>query len=428
MRKLLLTLTAAFGLIAAAPASAKTDSIDAIAQDYVSLALDAKKVDPDLISINSPALEQAVESKLPKPVPAAMVTRSGELIARLDALPKPQERLETMRLRSLRARLASLQAHLQVMSGAKLPIGEQVERFYGFKPDFRPLSAYDPALERLDKAIPGPGTLPERIAALKTAALVPPDKIEPVFNAALAECRRRTALRMKLPQPESVEVDFLHDLPAPAEDVYQGDGKSRARINLDSPVDVDRLLAAACHETYPGHHSHFVNIDDALVRSRGWHEFDVEIEDGPQFPVAESVAEYGVGLTFPVEERIAFERDVLYPLAGLKMQNVDAWRAYISARPDVLGATATVARDYLSGAIDQATAHKLFIRYRLQTPTAAGQMLKMLDAFGSMVIASDFGWYVMDQSMQGKSVDEQWRLFRQIEREPMLLEDVAALR
>jgi hypothetical protein len=34
----------------------------------------------------------------------------------------------------------------------------------------------------------------------------------------------------------------------------------------------------------------------------------------------------------------------------------------------------------------------------------------------------------MDRSMQGKSVDEQWRLFRQIEREPMLLDDVAALR
>lgn len=426
MRKLLLTLFAAFGLIAAAPPA--SDNIDAIAKDYVDVALDAKKLDPDLISINSPALNSIVESKAEKPDPAALAKRSGDLIARLDALPKLQERLDAMRFRSLRARLVSLQAHLQVMGGAKLTIAEQVEKFYGFKPDFRPLSSYDQGLDRLDKAIPGPGTLAERIAALKTAALVPPEKIEPVFNAALADCRRRTAQHMKLRQPESVEVQFLHDLPAPAEDVYQGDGKSRARINLDSPVDVDRLLAAACHETYPGHHSHFVNIDDALVRGRGWHEFDVEIEDGPQFPVAESVAEYGVGLTFPVEERIAFQRDVLYPLAGLKMQNVDAWRAYISARPEVLGATATVAREYLSGAIDQDTAHKLFVRYRLQTPTAAGQMLKMLDAFGSLVIASDFGWYTMDRAMQGKSVDEQWRLFRQIEREPMLLEDVAALR
>lgn len=426
MRKLLLTLVAAFGLTGAAPPS--SDSIDAIVTNYVEIALETKKLDPDLISINAPALNSIVETKAAKSDPAALATRSGDLIARLDALPKPQERLDAMRYRSLRARLVSLQAHLQVMGGAKLPIGEQVERFYGFKPDFRPLSSYDPGLDRLDNAIPGPGNLAERIAVLKTAALVPTDKIEPVFKAAFAECRRRASQHMQLRRPESVEIQFLHDLPAPAEDVYQGNGKSRARINLDSPVDVDRLLAAACHETYPGHHSHFVNLDDALVRGRDWHEFDVEIEDGPQFPVAESVAEYGVGLTFPVEERIAFQRDVLYPLAGLKMQNVEAWRAYISARPDVLGATATVARDYLSGAIDQATAHKLFVRYRLQTPTAAGQMLKMLDAFGSLVIASDFGWYVMDRSMQGKTVDEQWRLFRQIEREPMLLEDVAALR
>jgi len=428
MRKLLLTL-AAFVLAAAAPPALPADGIDAIARDYVDLALDAKTLDPDLISINSPALEATYKAKSGKADPAALAKRSGELIARFDALSKPQEdRLDAMRFRSLRARLVSLQAHAEVLGGAKLTMADRVERFYGFRPDFRPLNEYDPGLDRLDKAIPGSRTLAERIAALKTAALVPPDKIESVFRAAFAECRRRTLKHMPLPQPESVEVLFLHDLPAPAEDVYQGNGKSRARINLDSPVDVDRLLAAACHETYPGHHSHFVNLDDALSRGRGWREFDVEIEDGPQFAVAESVAEYGVGLTFPVEERIAFQRDVLYPLAGLRMQNVDAWRAYISARPDVLGATATVARDHLSGAIDQQTAHRLFVRYRLQTPTAATQMLKMLDVFGSLVIASDFGWYTMDRAMQGKSVDEQWRLFRQIEREPMLLDDVAALR
>jgi hypothetical protein len=427
MRQLLLTL-AAFVLVAAAPPASPAAGIDAIARDYVGLALDAKTLDPDLVSTNSPALEAAYKAKSGKADPTALAKRSGALIARFDALPKPQGRLDAMRFRSLRARLVSLQAHAEVLGGAKLTMADRVERYYGFRPDFRPLNEYDPALDRLDKAIPGPGTLAERIAALKTAALVPTDNIEPVFMAAFAECRRRTLQHMELPQPESVEVLFLHDLPAPAEDVYQGNGKSRARINLDSPVDVDRLLAAACHETYPGHHSHFVNLDDALSRGRGWREFDVEIEDGPQFAVAESVAEYGVGLTFPVEERIAFQRDVLYPLAGLKMQNVDAWRAYISARPDVLGATATVARDYLSGAIDQQTARRLFVRYRLQTPTAAGQMLKMLDMFGSLVIASDFGWYTMDRAMRGKSVDEQWRLFRQIEREPMLLDDVAALR
>lgn len=427
MRKLLLTL-AAFVLVAAAPPASHAGGVDAIARDYVDLALDAKTLDPDLISINSPALEATYKAKSGKADPAALAKRSSELIARFDALSKPQDRLDAMRFRSLRARLVSLQAHAEVLGGAKLTMADRVERFYGFRPDFRPLNEYDPGLDRLDKAIPGPGTLAERIAALKTAALVPADRIEPVFKAAFAECRRRTLKHMALPQPESVEVLFLHDLPAPAEDVYQGNGRSRARINLDSPVDVDRLLAAACHETYPGHHSHFVNLDDALSHGRGWREFDVEIEDGPQFAVAESVAEYGVGLTFPVEERIAFQRDVLYPLAGLKMQNVDAWRAYISARPDVLGATATVARDYLSGAIDQQTALRLFVRYRLQTPTAAGQMLKMVDMFGSLVIASDFGWYTMDRAMQGKSVDEQWRLFRQIEREPMLLDDVAALR
>jgi hypothetical protein len=55
-------------------------------------------------------------------------------------------------------------------------------------------------------------------------------------------------------------------------------------------------------------------------------------------------------------------------------------------------------------------------------------MIKMLDAFGPFVIASDAGWYTVDRAMQGKSVDERWRLLQRMESEPMLLEDVAALR
>jgi len=119
---------------------------------------------------------------------------------------------------------------------------------------------------------------------------------------------------------------------------------------------------------------------------------------------------------------------VLYPLAGLSMQNEPAWRALIQARSSVLGATSTIVRDYLEHRIDVETAKKLFIRYRLQNRRSAEQMIKMLDAFGPFVIASDAGWYTVDRVMQGKSVDERWRLLQRMESEPMLLEDVAALR
>jgi hypothetical protein len=143
--------------------------------------------------------------------------------------------------------------------------------------------------------------------------------------------------------------------------------------------------------------------------------------------VSDAISEYGTGLNFPLDDRMKFEREVLYPLAGLTMQDEPAWRAYVSARSSVLGATSTVIRDYLDGKIDAETAKSLAMRYRLMNPRSAAQLLKLADAFGIDVIASDQGWLAIDRAFAGKSIAEQWRLLQRIEQEPMLLDDVRAL-
>jgi hypothetical protein len=132
-------------------------------------------------------------------------------------------------------------------------------------------------------------------------------------------------------------------------------------------------------------------------------------------------------MVFPLDDRLKFEREVLYPLAGLTMQDEPSWRAYISARASILGATSTVIRDYLDKRIDADAAKKLSMRYRLMNPRSAEQLIKMVDVFGTDIIASDQGWEAIDQAFAGKPIDEQWRLLRRMEQEPMLLGDVRAL-
>jgi hypothetical protein len=93
----------------------------------------------------------------------------------------------------------------------------------------------------------------------------------------------------------------------------------------------------------------------------------------------------------------------------------------------MLGATSTVAREYLEGRLDRAAALTQFRRYRLQSRNATEQLLPMLDFVGSYVIASDLGWTTIDRKLRSKPVDEQWKLFNRILREPMLLEDIDKL-
>lgn len=403
------------------------DSIDDVARAYVVLVLGVAEIAPDQVEVSEPRPLEQAEAKEAKRDAVALAIAADGLIERLDAIPFSPERLSAMRQRALRARLVSLRTQMQAVGGTSLPIPEEVQAYYGFSPEFRPLADYDHALARLDQAMPGPGTLPERIASLRASATVPPDRIESVFNAALAECRKRTVAHLELP-PESIEVRFSDDPMLSGEATYLGQGKGMANIGRAVPQDVDRLLQLACHEVYPGHHTHYATLSAELYGRRGWSEYAVDLSPGPLVPVAEAVAEYGVGLAFPVEDRIAFERDTLYPLAGLTMRQPASWRAYLSARSNILGATSTVARDFLAGTIDRDTAYRQFIRYRLQTPASANQMLDMLPVVGSYIIASDQGWATIDRMMRGKSVEEQWQLLGQIEREPMLLADVAALR
>ena len=427
MRKLLLTLTAAFSLIAAAPSTAPADSIDAIARDYVVLVLNVKDFAPDLVGVSDPPPALVADAKAAKGDRGAVNAGLAKIIVRIDRLPASSNPLIAMRARSLRAHAVSLQFQLRSPESPRPSVAEQVRLTSGFEPEFPPLTQYDPAIAQLDNAMPGQGELSERIEALKAVAIVPKNRVEPVVRTAIAECRKRAAMHRKMPK-ESIEVRFVDDPLVPGQSEYLGNGRGVITVSTAVPADVDRLLSLACHEAYPGHHTNYATLDEQLFRHRGWPEFSVELAETPQFPVSDAISEYGIGLTFPVEDRIAFERDVLYPLAGLSMQNEPAWRALIQARSSVLGATSTIVRDYLEHRIDVETAKKLFIRYRLQNRRSAEQMIKMLDAFGPFVIASDAGWYTVDRVMQGKSVDERWRLLQRMESEPMLLEDVAALR
>ena len=88
-------------------------------------------------------------------------------------------------------------------------------------------------------------------------------------------------------------------------------------MNTDLPIYIDRAIDLACHEGYPGHHVYNALLEKHLVRDRGWTEFTIYPLFSPQSLIAEGTANYGIEVAFPGDERVAFERDVLYPLAGL---------------------------------------------------------------------------------------------------------------
>jgi hypothetical protein len=233
------------------------------------------------------------------------------------------DRTERARVDYLRRQLGALKVAAQRLAGEPTRFQQELEAlFAGRVPEPR---AFNRTAERnaLERLLSGKGELADRIGAFRGQLLVPADRIEKVFAAALEACRTATASRIQLPSDERIDVLFGDAGDWAASATYVGRHRTRIRIDSREGHDVAELLHLACHEGYPGHHLQHVLIDDALVRGRGWMEFQLTPAFGSHLLISELWAEAGVDLAIPERERGRVYRETLMPLAGLDTKDAE---------------------------------------------------------------------------------------------------------
>jgi hypothetical protein len=106
-----------------------------------------------------------------------------------------------------------------------------------------------------------------------------------------------------LPADERVQIALDPAVEWAAFARYRGSHLTVVTFATQEGHDVAGLLHTVCHETYAGHHAQHVLIDDALVRGRGWLEFDLTPGFGPHLLISEGAAEAGADLALPPEVR-----------------------------------------------------------------------------------------------------------------------------
>lgn len=128
-----------------------------------------------------------------------------------------------------------------------------------------------------------------------------------------------------------------------------------------------------------------------MVRDRGWWEFSVYPLFSPMSLLAEGTANYGIRVAFPGEERTLFERDVLFPLAGLDPSTAETYYAVMEQVENLSYAGNEAARRYLNGEIDAEAAAEWLQRYALSSPERARQRVSFFDTYRSYVINYNLG-------------------------------------
>jgi len=418
-------LVAAVVLTVAAGAQvSRITSMNEIAERYVRLVLAVGQHDPDYVdAFYGPAEWKEAAGRDKRPL-AALADEAARLIADIPAATSGGgDPLAALRRDYLLGQLQSLQARVRMLQGTRLTFDEESKALYDAVAPEHPAAYFDQALRELDALLPGSGSLIERVDRFRHDFIIPTDRLARVFDRAIEECRSRTRAHIELPEGESFRVEYVTNKAWSGYNWYQGQYHSLIQVNTDLPIYVDRAVDLACHEGYPGHHAYNVRLEQQLVRDRGWVEYTIYPLFSPQSLIAEGTANYGIDVAFPGEERTAFERDVIFPLAGLDATRTAAYAHVLAIVERLSYAGNEAARSYLNGRMDREQAAAWLTKYALMSPPRAEQRVRFIDQYRSYVINYNLGKDLVKthlESLAGRSGDARWQVFAELISSPRL--------
>lgn len=421
------------GTAAAAPPP-EPRSMDQIAEDYVKLVLAAGRHDPNLVDAYYGPAEWKEESDAATVPLPELRTRVEALGAEVESRrPHPaaaSEPIHLLRHAYLARQLDALQARLGMLAGERLSFDEESRALYDAVAPHHTEAYFQEILDQLERVLPPAAqgedaALPARIEALRKQLTIPRERLDAVFGAAIDECRRRTLAHVELPAEESFTVEYVTGKPWSAYNWYQGGFRSLIQVNTELPISIDRAIDLACHEGYPGHHVYNALLEKHLVRGRGWVEYAVYNLFSPQSLIAEGTANFGIEVAFPGAERLAFERERLFPLAGLDPAAAADYSRIQELLQRLSYAGNEAARRYLNGEIDAAAAADWLVRYGLTSPARARQRVAFFDTYRSYVINYNLGQDLVRAHVEANGgtadrPDERWRVFEELLASPRL--------
>jgi len=415
----------------AKPTPAAEQALDVVAEAYVKLALAVGQHDPDYVDAyyGPPEWKQQAErTKMPL----------AELTATAQALSKQLQAVESARLQGLlrlrhnflAARLRSVEGRISLLAGRKLPFDEESKLLYDVVlPEF-PAGHFEAIRARLDKLLPGEGPLADRLERFENRFVVPKDKVEAVMRATIAECRRRTRAHIGLPENETFKLELVTGRSWGAYNWYKGGAQSVIQINVDLPFRMVQAFGLSAHEGYPGHHVQGVLLEQKLVRERGWIEFQIYPLFSPETVVSEGAADFGIELVFPLEERVKFAREVLFPLAGLDSADAARYFEVLHLAEFELPATGRhILRRWLDGRLGRKESLRLLSAEALVPRARAEKWLEFAQHYRAYLATYGAGYRLVKNYVEARSGSvaqdaRRWEVLRDLLSAPMTPADL----
>jgi hypothetical protein len=400
------------------------DAMNAVAERYAHLVLALGQHDPDYVDAFYGPAEWKTQAEKEKKSLDAIGAEAAELIAALAKTPIAGDDLLQLRREYLQKQVAALAARVRMLKGEKLKFDDESRALYdAIAPTF-PDSHFDHIIAQLEAKIPGKGPLWERYEMWRKPFVIPKEKLDTVFQLAIKECRARTLTHVALPPNESFAVEYVTNKPWGGYNWYKGNFHSVIQVNTDLPTFIDRAVDLAAHEGYPGHHVYNSLLEKNLVHDHGWVELSVYALFSPQSLIAEGTANFGRDVAFPTKtERMKFEKEVLFPAAGIDASRADEYYAVQDLMKQLDYAANEAARRLINGEIDENAAVQWLQKYAVMEPARAQQRVKFIQRYRSYVINYNLGEDMVRRYIEkrsGPDLEKRWSEFGNLLSSPRL--------
>ena len=181
--------------------------MNALAESYVKLVLALGQHDADYVDAYYGPAEWKREAESAKVPLDDIRSKAQTLLNNLAAVHPDGDEISRLRHQYLERQLSSLEARVRMLKGERLSFDAESKALYDAVAPIHSETHFQTIIDRLDKLFPGTGPIVERYDAFRREFVIPPSKLDAVFQASIRACRERTIKHVSLPQTESFKVE-----------------------------------------------------------------------------------------------------------------------------------------------------------------------------------------------------------------------------
>lgn len=319
--------------------------------------------------------------------------------------------------------VTALNTRTRRLLGETMPFDEMTKDLYDLVAPEYDYGKFDDIIEKLNQALPGTGTVQNKIYDFRRRISIPQDKLLAVMKNTTQEFHNMSMDRMtltgnsmprvrvrKLPAPDMAFLSILFG--------YDYNHLEYERnFNLDYPWTVDNVIECIGHEMEPGHLTYYEKRTQTYIDTC-WPEMAVVQQFSPSSAFTEGSARFVISMCFDhsIEKKTEFEKQVIFNTAGLDKGLADImplWHEYC----EIAGyGKLEVTRKIWDKLWTEKEASQFLKRYAVIKKDESDDIVNRLAADEGHFVAHDYARDVVKEYFNHitADVDGQWRLYEKI--------------